>query len=328
MRSSQWDVIYRCLHVLAHLQRGPATKKELLKSGKYSGQDIDKQFEGDLRRLREHFQVEIRFNRHDKMYQLYDLGTLPFFDLPPKALEGMNFLVKTFTPASPHYRQVRDLFDILKLRLSQEQLAKLERDSLSVLDLRQVDSDTIPDSVFEKLERAYREQRKVEFEYRSPQRDDESIVRHVVQPATPRFDAMRGHYYMRAFCEETYSKQYGPRLQDKYIYYRVGRIVPESIQILPNRIPTLSRRTNQYEVVYWLAPRIARYGVSERFDDMRVEQHDDGSATIHAMTDDLFTAARSLLYYGPNCRVLGGDALLAEFKDLVFSMAEQYSDES
>lgn len=47
---------------------------------------------------------------------------------------------------------------------------------------------------------------------------------------------------------------------------------------------------------------------------MRVEGH----------TGDIFRLARSLLYYGPGCRVLGGPELLAEVRGLVSKMADYY----
>lgn len=47
---------------------------------------------------------------------------------------------------------------------------------------------------------------------------------------------------------------------------------------------------------------------------MRVEGH----------TGDIFRLARSLLYYGPGCRALGGPELLAEVRGLVSKMADYY----
>jgi predicted DNA-binding transcriptional regulator YafY len=73
-----------------------------------------------------------------------------------------------------------------------------------------------------------------------------------------------------------------------------------------------------------LSPHIARFGVSQRFDEMEFEHHADGSVTVTAKTGDIFTAARTLLHYGGNCQVLGGSELLEEIQKLVSDLSSLY----
>jgi len=55
-----------------------------------------------------------------------------------------------------------------------------------------------------------------------------------------------------------------------------------------------------------------------------VERREDGSVLVRGWTDNLFWAVRSLLHYGPNCRVVGGPELLSEMRRIVGQMTELY----
>jgi hypothetical protein len=80
-------------------------------------------------------------------------------------------------------------------------------------------------------------------------------------------------------------------------------------------------------VVFELSPQIARFGVSVRKEmrgEPRVQEVDGGWMRVEGETLDVFELARNLLYYGANCRVLGGRELLREIKSLVVSLADLY----
>jgi len=47
---------------------------------------------------------------------------------------------------------------------------------------------------------------------------------------------------------------------------------------------------------------------------------------VRGSTDDLFWTARTLLHYGPNCKVLGGREVLREMKQVVKDMAKLYEE--
>jgi len=117
---------------------------------------------------------------------------------------------------------------------------------------------------------------------------------------------------------------HGKRIQERFFRYRLGRIVSGSVQVLPHKMPLTPRRTPKYLVRYKLRPEIARFGVTEHFDDPKIETHDDGSATVQGYADDVFEATRTLLHYGPGCQVLGGSEILREMRRLIEEMAKVY----
>ena len=96
--------------------------------------------------------------------------------------------------------------------------------------------------------------------------------------------------------------------------------------MLPQKLPSSPPPAPSYPVVYQLAPQLARSGVTRHpeITILEIEQRDDGSALVRGETDSLFWAVRTLLRYGPNCRVLGGAEMLAEMRHTVTAMARQY----
>jgi predicted DNA-binding transcriptional regulator YafY len=188
------------------------------------------------------------------------------------------------------------------------------------VDLRRTDADEIG-FVKGVIESACIERRRLEFLYGSPSQDDQQPRRHEVEPYELIY--RRKHYYLRGFCLYTDGPK-GKRIQERVMYYRLGRIAPDSIKILPQTVPLAPRRTPKYPVRYELKSEIARKGVTHHFDDTAVEMREDGSALVQGYTDDVFWASRELLYYGAGCRVLGGLEILREMRKLVEEMAKVY----
>ena len=322
MASTHWETFLRCLRLVARLQQGDCSREELLMAGGYT-YEPNKNFDKDRERLKNILEIDLRFDYSEKVYRLYSLGQLPLMELPKPALEGLDFILHTFPPASPHFRHIKALVEALQVRLPPDYFPQTSVDGVLNVNLNPSDDDYIADHVFLTLQRANRERRMVEFSYHSPKRDTTDIVIHVVQPRRLAFNTQRGHYYLKGYCEETRSPR-GELLQRRYFNYRLGRIVSDSILVLPTRFPIHSPPEPAFEVVYRLSPRIARFGVSQRFDEMELEHHLDGSVMVTAKTDDIFTAARTLLHYGGNCQVLGGSELLAEIQKLASELAAIY----
>ncbi|MCX7856242.1 MAG: WYL domain-containing protein, partial [Anaerolineae bacterium] len=112
----------------------------------------------------------------------------------------------------------------------------------------------------------------------------------------------------------------------EYLYYRVGRI--QHLRILPDIMPPVLPRGRAYEVIYELAPEIARLGVTRHPEITvhRIERREDGSAVVYGETHNLFWAVQRLLQYGAGCRVLGGPELLAEMRRVGGGMAGVYAE--
>jgi predicted DNA-binding transcriptional regulator YafY len=331
-RESQWMVMRRCLAILRRVQRGPARRDELVCAvldqegadayGGAEGKALSRRLENDLRRIREGLMIDLYYDRQVGGYVLVD-AWLPLLDLPDEDLETIAWLEQIFDHDSPQHDEVHALLGRLRSFLSPERRGEIERSRTAlVVDLGQRDEDRIAPLVWENLTSALG-RRRVELTYLSPQQPDGAPRRHVVDPYERFFDTVRGHYYLRGWCHYT-DGPLGRRDQRRYFYYRLGRIA--DVRILPDVLPPIPPAAPRYAVAYELAPRVARLGVTRHRDIeiAEIQRREDGRALVHGETQNLFWTVRTLLHYGPNCRVLGGPELLREMRQVVHKMADMY----
>jgi predicted DNA-binding transcriptional regulator YafY len=322
------------LVMLRRLQRGPATKADLIAEvrsqieepyGDAQGRPLDRRFERDKRKLRDLMGAEIRYRRAIDCYELVDVWE-PLLDLPDRALRALAFLQETFEPDVPMHDEVQGFLSLLMSYLSPERRGDLarQRTELSVAWGRR-DDDAIDPVVEHKLRKAYTQRRRVSFDYYSPAQADQQPRHHVVEPWELYFDSVRGHYYMRGYCLQTTSEAFGTVEQRKYIIYRMGRI--HNVTVLPEKLPPQPRYAPKISLIYRLAPAIARRGEISRHPGITVvdtELQEDGSVVVQAETDNVWWAVRTLLHYGSNCEVLGGREARYEAQCIVQRMAELY----
>lgn len=335
VRESPTTVFRRCLALLRQLQRGPATKAELIATvhaaieepyGGAEGPALDKRFERDKRKLREIFAVDLRYRRATQTYEIVNTW-VPLLDLPDRALEAIAFLQKTFEPDTPNYDIVQEFLGLLIGYLSPERRGDLDRKRID-LDVKwgQRDEDTIDPGVEAGLCKALIERRWIAFDYHSPSQADEKPRHHLVQPWERYFDSVRGHYYLRGYCKETTSEAYGQRSQNRYFHYRLGRI--SNLEVLPNKLPPSPPRIRPRSLVYRLAPSIARRGDVSRHPGITIleeKPQEDGSIIVHAETENVWWAVRSLLHYGANCQILEGPEARYEMEKVVRAMTDMYT---
>jgi predicted DNA-binding transcriptional regulator YafY len=295
--------------------------------GEIEGQALRRRLENDLQRIRDNLMIDLYFDRQAGGYVIRDTW-LPLLDLPDADLETIAWLEQTFDHDSPQHDEVHVLLGRLLFYLAPERRALVERCRTAlVMDLGQRDEDEIPPAVWDGLTKSLVERRRVEFFYRSPQQEDRVPRRHVIDPYERYFDTVRGHYYLQGWCHYT-DGPLGRYDQQKYFYYRLGRIA--DLRLLPNKLPPFPPSTPRYAVEYELTAKIARLGITHHrgIESKEIERREDGSALVRGETANVFWAVRTLLHYGPNCRVLGGREMVREMRQIVRKMAAIYSPET
>lgn len=331
-RESEWLVIRRCLAIVRRLQRGPASWRQLVEAvratvpeayGLTEGTPLYKRFRRDLERLRDSLGVEIRANRRTKEYILIEADP-PLLDLPDEDLDTLAWLEQTFHPNSPKYRQVGNLLRRLQNYLSSERRAQIEQQRTAlILDLGQRDEDQLDPEVERGLLEALSRRRRMEFDYTSPLNPDGQPRRHVVDVYEPAyFDMERGHYYVYGYCHYAVTPA-GQDIVEDYITYRLGRI--RNLKLLPDRLPPSPPSPKQFPLQYWLAPSVARGGVTQHrwIIIERVEPVEEG-IIVHGTTPHPFFAVQELMHYRENCRVLGGPEMLKRMQETVEKMSKLY----
>ncbi len=327
--------LQRSLSLLRRLQLGPADRDELIDfvHVDYDGSaytDIahksgQKRLENDLQRLRDR---GVAYEFRDKQYHLLSFGNFNPICLTDDALNTLAFLAESFGPQTPNGEDVQDLVRVILDRLPERQRASLPtRRQRLRMDLRRVDNDTIDPTAQDAIERALNGRRLLRFRYRSPSQRDGEPRLHEVQPWKLYYDTVRRHLYLDAFCLQVTGPQ-GVWKRQQWQPYRLGRILADGIEVLPDRLPPTPPKRPRYTLDYWLAPDIVRLGeITRHFDDMQVhEANADGWVRVTAVTDDLFSAVRLLLTYGPNCKVIGGSEARREMESLVTAMAAHYAE--
>jgi predicted DNA-binding transcriptional regulator YafY len=331
-RDSEWLVVRRCLDVLLRVMRGNATRDDLITIiMQHSDRNRDpldravanRRLEHDQTRLRDNLGWEIRFGRRDGIAYLRK-NDRAMIDLSPTAVRGVAFLQNSFSaPNAPFSTEITALLNTLMQALSEERRAEIGRQrALLELDLRPLDEDHIPEETLAMIRTACDEHRLLEFDYYSSKQTDGLPRRHTVEPYHYYFDGE--HYYLDAECCQIQlpnGRTFTPK--PPTAPYRLGRL--NNLCILPNKFVPHRRPVESIEVQYWLAPAVARTGVTRRFEDSVIAPQGDGSAIVTFQSKNLFLDLRELLHYGANCCVLGGDRALAEMKLIVEAMWRQYA---
>lgn len=333
-RGSEWLPLQRSIAILRRLLLGPATGEELI--GAVIGQlgadayppgteAAKAAFKHDRERLRNQLEARFHYDPVEMVYCLDDAGPFGRLELSPASLKTLALLSQAFLGEIGERAEVQALLEELFQRLSPEDLRKLESFSPAIeLDgLRTVDAGPVDGEVWEAVLRAVREHRKLSFEYLSPQQNDRLPRYHEVAPYRIRFQD--GHWYLHAY--DLYVRNpYGYEMRDAgYRRFRLHYILPgERLVVWPTVLPAGLRKAPRYTLHYRLLPALGRGSVSRRFDDMRTETNPDGSVDVWGTTEDAWQAARTLLGYGENCLVLGGEEVLRLVKKAVQGMARNY----
>lgn len=338
-RESTWLVVRRCLAIIRRAQRGPASRDDLIQAmltverpehyGPVSDEELSRlqsRLDKDLRRIRDRLMVDLSYHRRIGKYEIKDTW-LPLLDLPDEDLETIAWLEQAFDYESPKHDEIHALLKRLRLYLDMERVGVIEQTRSALeMDLRQRDEDEVPPNVWRGLTKAFARQRQVELLYLSPQYEDGEPRRHVVEPYDPYyFDTTRGHYYLQAYCRRVEGSE-GTEYPNAYLTYRLGRIL--DTRVLPQKLPPMAPSRPSYRVEYELTPKVARMGVTHHpeIEVHEVEHREDGSALVRGKTDSVFWAVRTLLHYGPNCKVLGGPKVRREMERVVEEMAESYEE--
>jgi len=318
--------------MVRRLMRGPATWHQLVEAalaaegedayGRAEGQRLRRRFDEDLVRLRSQLGVNIRSDRSTNLYSLRDVGR-GLLDLPDDCLDALVFLYDTFGPESPGAEGVTRLLDTLVSYLPEERQAYVQRRrAILSVDLRQLDEQGLDSTVFQLVQRAVRERRLLRFGYLSPRHDLPTPRFHLVEPYGLVFQ--HGHYYLKG-----YSRLCNSPLGDfphlGYFRFRLRYILPDSVEVLPDKLPPGPRRQRTYTLRYELYGPLARADVSQHFDEMAVERDEEaGVVRVTATIDDPFEAVQTLLRYGRNCRVLEPYEVVRAIQEHVAGMAKMY----
>lgn len=259
-------------------------------------------------------------------YHLLSYGSFSPVALGEAELNALAFLAETFVPNSVNGEAIQALVRRVADWLPESQRGSIEaRRQRWRVDLGRKDDDVILPEVQETIDRAIKQHRLLRFAYLSPGYADGQPRVHKVQPWYLTFDTAARHFYLEAYLLEI-RQPAGVSPPPYWARYRLGRILPRQMEILPDKFAPIPPKRPRHRLEYLLAPEIARLGeISRHFDDMQVHEPDaSGWVRVTATTTDLFGALRQLLRYAHNCIVVGGPDARQQMCDLVQAIAQNY----
>ncbi len=331
IKRSSWLTFRRRLLLVRALLRGPASSAELIAA---VNAELGEQgypeaaaaaLKHDFDALKGEYACAIRYDRPTRRYVLDDLGELALLDLPDECLEALAFLDASFPAGSPlpEHAHIRSLLERVLLLLPPARQAQLRRQR-SALRLRVgAGAGPIDPQVLELVKRACEQRRELAFDYLSTF-DDDKPRRHRVAPYGVTFRP-EGHGYLDATLLEVRPK--GGETIYAAIDYRLDRIVPGTVEILPTVLPPERIPPPRYRLRYTLVPRVARRrDVASYFPDTTITYHDDGSATVTATVTNLWQTRQVLLRYGDACVVHEPPELVALFAKTARGLGAIYGD--
>ena len=311
----------RALAMLGRLLEGDATRDELIAHTQAMVEDAYEcspfdSFARDLRLLR-NLGFHIRFSRAQKVYKIEKLDHPALqLHLSKPALEALALLKATFQDL-PHQDRVQALVQEIEARLPAATRARPEREPLPRLAFQPADAWEKHKDNLSVVERAMERHQLLEFLYLSPRHPEGTEPKlHQVEPYN--LEYRDGHLYFEGYNLKT----------DKVYSYRVDRLVPGTVKLLPDMFVPRQKTTPLITIRYQLSAEIARFGASIRFRNQREERQPDGSVVVTAEANNLFEATRKLLRYGSCCRVLEPPELVELMRTEAVKLAALYEYES
>lgn len=328
-KRSSWLTFRRRLLLVRALLRGPATSAELIA-------EIDTELgeqgypeaasaalKHDFDALKGEYGCQIAYNRQNRYYHLVDLGELALLDLPDPCMEALAFLEASFPEGSglPEHANLRELLERVVLLLPPARQSQHRRRRSTIRLGVGMGTGRIDPDVLSIVKFAIEQRRELVFDYLSTF-DTERPRRHRVAPYRITFRP-EGHGYLDATVLEVTPK--GREAAHAAIDYRLDRIMPGTVEVLPTVLPPIRVRPPAYALRYTLVPQVARrQDVVAYFPDTQITYKEDGSAEVTASVSNLWQARQILLRYGDACLVNEPAELVALFRKTAHGLSELY----
>jgi predicted DNA-binding transcriptional regulator YafY len=315
----------RRLCLVQRLLRGPAPAETLIADlCAVLGNDI---YPADARAALRHdmtalcdtFGCEFVF-RTGEGYVLTKLGSLALLDPTSDEIESLALLFAAIdegaVPRTPAMLQLKARICALMPEAVHPRVAQAPQ--LLRLDLPTPSSRAV-DSLIARL-RPLLGKAEMTFHYCSPYTAPDRVEQHHVAP----YELFQrdGSTYLEAYCIAADM----PKLNNRYISYRLDRIVPKSVRRLPRRLSPVRYARRSYQLRYQLSAAVARrQDVTLWFEGSTCRYTEDGGALVEARIHDLWYARNVLMRYREHCRVLEPHQLMEMIRDSIERMEALYA---
>lgn len=316
-----------------HLERLLSLDELIRANQPYSAIDLaaalevsERTIRNDLAFLRDRFNAPLQFNRAQGHHYTDTDWRLPSVPLSQGELFALTLGARMLTAygGSAYRTQLQSAIEQLAQRLPEQSWIDLQQlAEEQVLFRLGAELDLNPET-WQTLEQACQQHRRVWMRYGTP---GKPVSERQVDPYVLHFS--RNNPYMTGWCHRRQEAR----------WFRVDRI--QDIRLLEEQFevdPDFDREAHfafafQHEVggtpqemVIWFDPPTAPYIRERRWHPtQQIDEHPDGSLTLHLVVRGLNEVKRWVLFYGQGARVLGPPELLDKVKAEVKAMAQLYS---
>lgn len=299
-------MIERLDHLLFALRKGIITFKKIAASSDLYEEVTVRTFRRDINALRYLGFVIKCPNRG-----CYELVSEPVqLELSKEEARLFAALRAVFPAGHPYHPLIESFLERLRPFLT-SQIATLLDEPVPMQMSLATATDYEPYRItLRKIQNALHRQVRIGFDYEA---QDQVRAYKVVHPIELRFK--NGHFYLNAYVAEI----------RRALEFRIDRILSDTLRIFA--APSQPRPPRLIRFSYRLSARIAKRGVSERFENQEVEPQEDGSAIVYAEGTSRFRIIQELLHYGEQAELLEPDWLREKMGETVQAMAKLYRDE-
>ncbi|GIV96357.1 MAG: WYL domain-containing protein [Herpetosiphonaceae bacterium] len=330
IKRSSWLTFRRRLLLIRLLLRQPMSGDQLMEAVEAELGDegyppaASNALRHDITALKNEFGCSISYQRRSGVYVLEDLGELALLDLPDDCMEALAFIEASFPAGAtlPEHANIHRLLNRMMMLLPEHRREQHQQQRSAVeLQLLGKAPGKIDPGVLATVKRAIERRKELAFDYLGLA--DMQPRRHRVAPYRI-FFRPEGHGYLDATLLE--ARPPGPERIHSAIDYRLDRIVPGTVKILPQMLPAQRLQMPAYHIRYRLHASVARRrDVAVYFPDTKIDYHDDGSATVTASVTNLWQARQLLLRYGAGCIVEEPPELVELFRETTKGLCAIYS---
>ncbi len=170
------------------------------------------------------------------------------------------------------------------------------------------------------IEKAILHRQQISFEYTAVRSKQGMVAHNHVDPYY--IVQMEGQFYLIGYINEI----------NKFIEYRIDRIIGNSIEILPHMIDTIRQRP-MVEFSYWIDGDIAKLGLSERWLTQTTEReeayvdregHEKRRVLVRAKAHNEWRVIQQLLKYGDQAELVEPANLREQMRQVVAHMMSFY----
>ena len=275
----------------------------------------------DLDALKHEYNCVIRFDRKTSCYKLFSVGDFTILDLPSESLDALNFIDKNFPDDNvlAAFVNVQKLLRQIKMLIPDDTKAKGGIPLTFRNPGRQISE--VDKRTYQIIRKAIDNKQMLTFDYTS-NFEIHASRRHTVAPYG--IFIRDGHAYLDAVVHSV--SPAGHVVANDTVEYRLDRITRGSTRQLPTSIPPVRPPQSRYPLVYTLGPEVARRrDLASFFNETTITYNDDGSATVNAVVNNLWTTRQILLRYGSACVVSSPPELVQMFRETISQMAAKYA---